>query len=122
MLHSLTAQVGIFEPEATVGEADNHKILGHRWGVWFSNPDEAHQFCTKSQKGLVLDDQYVRANLWYNPNRPRSTIFCRNFEVGATCENTQTLLEKMDLEVLTVTMDPKCTSAPAYIPYHHYEG
>ena len=114
MLHSLTAQVGIFEPEATVGEADNHKILEHRWGVWFSNPDEAHQFCTKSQKGLVLDDQYVRANLWYNPNRPRSTIFCRNFEVGATCENTQTLLEKMDLEVLTVTMDPKCTSAPAY--------
>ena len=82
--------------------------------MWFSNLDEAHQFCTKSQKGLVLDDQYVRANLWYNSNRPRSTIFCRNFEVGATCENTQTFLEKMDIEVLTVTMNPKCTGAPAY--------
>ena len=32
----------------------------------------------------------------------------------ATCENTQTLMEKMDIEVLTVTMDPKCTGAPAY--------
>ena len=49
------------------------------------------------------------------PKQTQIHSILQEFPLGTTCEDTQTLLEKMQLKVLTVTMDPKCTGAP---PYH----